>query len=136
MMCDNINNDIPPLASRVEDLEDDDDIDENFCISVGDQENDAMYEHSKKTENRGNHMTSENDTRNEMVFDDYSDNKNDNVGNLVGDRENDAARMKMFNLISSPQKQMGCFEGYENITNINSSHNDNIQLYEDNVVVA
>ena len=73
-MCDGMDEDIPPLASRVEDLEDDVDYDENFGISVGDRENDAMCEHNMIIENGGNDEMSENDMMNAIAFDDYIDN--------------------------------------------------------------
>ena len=67
-MCDNMDEDIPPLAYRVEDLEDDYDHEENFIILVGDRENDATCEHNKIIENGGNDETSENDMMNAIAF--------------------------------------------------------------------
>ncbi len=102
-LCNSMDEDIPPLASRVEDIEDDYDHDENCVISVGDRENDAMCEHNESIDNGGNDATSENDMINAIAFNDDIDNENENVGISVGDRENDTSRTKILNIISTSQ---------------------------------
>ncbi len=86
-MCDNQDYDIPPSASRVEDLKEDDVLDDNFGISVGDRDNDVMCEHSKINEIRGNNKSAVNNTRSSKMFDEKSENNNENIGNSVGDQE-------------------------------------------------
>ena len=135
-MCDNMDEDIPPLASRVEDLEDDCDKDENFVISVGDRENDVMCDNNEIVENGGYDITSENDTINAIACDDDIDNEKENVGISVGDRENDTSRMKFLNIISTSPQHTECLEDVNRIRNINTSRNDHIHFYGENVVAT
>ena len=134
-MCDNEDDDIPPLASRVEDIEEDDVFDDNFGISVGDRDNDVMCEHSKINEIRGNNKTAVNDMRSSNMFDEKSENNNENIGKSVGDRENDTAHMKRFNLMSTSQKQTEFFEEDESINDLKTSCHVDVQFHGDNVDV-
>jgi len=135
-MCDNMDEDIPPLAARVEDLEDDCDHDENFGISVGDRENDVMCDNNEIVENGGYDITSENDTINAIACDDDIDNEKENVGISVGDRENDTSRMKFLNIISTSPQHTECLEDVNRIRNINSSRKDDIEFDGELVDVA
>ena len=135
-MCDNMDEDIPPVESRNEDLEDDYDHKEKFVILVGDRENDAMCEHNEIIGNGGNDEMSANDMMNAIAFDDYIDNENENVGISVGDRENDTSRMKILNIISTSQQHTDCFEEDYSLQNINTSHNDHIHLDGENVIAT
>jgi hypothetical protein len=135
-MCDNEDDDISPLASRVEDIEEDDVLDDNFGISVGDRDDNVMCEHSKINEILGNNKTAVNDTRSSKMFDEKSENNNENVGISVGHRENDTARMKWFNLMSTSQKQTEFFEEDESIIDLKTSCHVDVQFHGDNVNVS
>ena len=65
---------------------------------VGDRGNDAMCENNMINKNQGNDVTSENEIIKAMMFDDYIDNENKNVGKSVGEQENPTARVKKLNL--------------------------------------
>ena len=134
-MCDNEDDDIPPLASRVEDIEEDDVLDDNFGISVGDRDNDVMCEQSKINKNRGNNKMAVNNTRSSKMFDENGENNNENIGNSVGDRENDTTRLKRFNLMSSSQKQTEFFEEDKNFNDLKTSCHVDCQFDGDNFVV-
>ena len=95
-----------------------------------------MCEHNEIIGNGGNDKMSANDMMNAIAFDDYIDNENENVGILVGDRENDTSRMKILNIISTSQQHTDCFEEDYSLQNINTSRNDHIHADGENVVAT
>ena len=73
---------------------------------------------------------------NSIAFDDDIDNKHENVGISVGDRENDTSSIKMLNIISTSPQHTECFEEVDRIQNIKTSRNDDIQFGGEHVIVA